>query len=365
MVILQHASHSELVLNALEDSPYKSSLQRITQLNPIFINQLGSLALPDLMNLLKLSAHPNFFALLEKFPAETTLVQLQQWLEATPEKLPVETEEALNELRHYQTNHERLAEENKHNLLKLRQTYHLTLDKFKLGLEKLKPRFKEKPPAPVQEIKVDPPTFHAALYIGFKYTAVLTIAATSIIYSALYLSAIATFGCFIIAGWLTFPYFKDLFSTSQQPTLPLEASKLEEILFLSFEENPLTADLPTPSAGLIPNEIVSKEEQGSAGEAQVSAGETLASIVDSNGLQTLVETTTLVKTHPRKELSAGTSTPLAVWIPDGIPEKEERVATSEKHPPIGNLKCSFFNPFQNLAMSPISSENAPPIPVVP
>ncbi len=335
MVALQYASHSELVLNALENSPYKPSLQRLTQLNPNFINELSTLALPDFINLLKVSAHPNFFALLEKLPAEITLVQLQQWIETTPVNQPVDIEEALNELRNYQTNHERLAEENKQNLFKLRHTYHLTLEKFKHGFEKLKPRFKTDSPIPVQEIKAAPLTVYATLYLGFKYTAVLTIAAVSIIYSALYLSALATFGCFTLAGWLTFPYFKGSLSTWLHglPTASPETSKLEEILFLSFKESPLVVDTSTSSTVLVSNEIPTKEEK-------ISAGETLASIVDSTESPPLVEAATLTKALSLAAplVAEDASTTLTVLAPNEIPKKAERVPLTR----IGDLKYGFF-----------------------
>lgn len=343
MLVLQHASRSELLLKALENSPYKSSLQRLTQLSPHFISQMSVLALPDFINLLKAIAHPNFFALLEKLSAETTLVQLQQWIEVSPANLPVETREALQEMRNYQTNHERLAEENKQNLLKLNQTYNLTLEKFKQGLEKLKPRFKkEETPVPAQEkIKVDPPTLYTTLYIGFKYAGVLTVAAAFIVYSALYLSALATFGCFTLAGWLTFSYLKDPFSTwlHGSPKPPPETSELEEILCLSFKENPLVVDIPTPSTILVSNEIPQKVEQGSHSDK-------LPGVVDSNEFQPPVETTKLAEVLPpfhKGSLIVDTSTPSTLLAPNEISQKvKEQGSHSGKLPSVVDLKCGFF-----------------------
>ncbi|KTD03583.1 preprotein translocase subunit SecA [Legionella feeleii] len=360
MVILQHASHSELVLNALEDSPYKSGLQKITQLNPNFISQLGTLALPDLINLLKLSAYPNFFALLEKLPVETTLVQLQQWLEATPEKPPVETEEALNELRHYQTNHERLAEENKHNLLKLRHNYRLTLEKFKHGLEKLKPRFKTESPTPVQEIKVDPPTLYATLFLGFRYAVVSAIAATAIIYSALYLSALATFGCFTLAGWLIFPHLSAFFSWPEELENPAtETSPLDEVIFVTFKENPLVENTSTPLAVLVSNELPKRGER-------VPPGDTLASVATSRGAQPLVETVKLPTALSLATPSAEVSTAHTELPPREIPQKEEPVLSSERLPRIGDLKCGFFmtHALEDPGTNSASSKNLLPPPPV-
>lgn len=259
MVFIQQASHSELILKTLENSPYKVSLERIAQLNPKFITQVSAFSFPEFMNLLKVAAHPNFFTLLTKLPPDTTYNQLCQWIEKAPADLSEDSQQAIKELLDYQTNRERIAEENKQELLNLRTTYSLTTEKFKAGLDKLTPQYREQTKAiSTQELKSS-----RNLYFWVKHAAkllVLLALTAFMIYSAVYLSAPIALTCLILIGWIAFPYIKQQISTwrnALKNTVP-EALPLAPNILHSLNKN--QTELSCLNS-LAPNQKESKNEK--------------------------------------------------------------------------------------------------------
>jgi preprotein translocase subunit SecA len=209
IMFLFYASHSEPILNALENTPYKMSLQRASQLNPNFISQMSSLSFSEFLNLLKVIAHPNFFSLLEKLPATTRYEQLCQWLENIPEDLPVDCQHALKEFLDYQQDPERVAEESKRDLLNLRTKFTLTMERFTAGLEQLKPKPLAKPEEPsVLQAEVPQKSFWGMQQI-LMCSAAFAILACSVAYLSI---SLALTGVFLM-GWMAFPYLEQQISS--------------------------------------------------------------------------------------------------------------------------------------------------------
>lgn len=240
--LLQHASRSELFLNTLENSPHKTSLERISQLDAKFIDQIKTFSLAEFLNLLKVIAHPNFFSLLEKLPPDTTYEQLNQWLENVPETVSGDIQQALHELLDYQKNPERIAEESKHELLNLRTTFSLTMEKFNMGLAQLKPQPFIKKEAPPTRIKTEAPLTLAPetssnllwwLQQTVTFALPVTILACSIIYLSITLALTGTF----LLGWTALPYLKQLMVT-EPGTVQKRAATEPGV------EPPLSAELP-------------------------------------------------------------------------------------------------------------------------
>ncbi|WP_058535146.1 preprotein translocase subunit SecA [Legionella saoudiensis] len=215
MVFLSYAARSEPILNALNNTPYKTSLQRASQLNPNFLNQISNLSFAEFLNLLKVIAHPNFFVLLEKLPPDTSYEQLCQWLEKIPEDLPIDCQHALKEFLNYQQDPERVAEESKQDLQNLRTKFNLTMERFTEGLERLKPKLLVKPeePTPIPEppvLQVDQPqkSFWGMQQI-IMCSAALVILACSVVYLSI---SLALTGVFLM-GWMAYPYLEQQISS--------------------------------------------------------------------------------------------------------------------------------------------------------
>ncbi|WP_454783093.1 preprotein translocase subunit SecA [Legionella sp. WA2022007384] len=225
MAFLQHACHSKRVLNVLKNSPYYESLLQLSLLDSNFIGQISSFSFPEFINLIKITAHPNFFALMEQLPEETIFEELGQWLETIPDDLPKKSRQAIQELLDYQTNHERIAEENKQNMLNLRKTYLLTLSKFKSELAKLKPVVNAVAPKLEQEVK------DSSEHFSLKQLVVLMATVAFISYSFIYLSIPVALVCFALAAWMVAPVFLNQFSaqSNEQSNLSEKTALLDEI----------------------------------------------------------------------------------------------------------------------------------------
>lgn len=221
MVFLQHAGHSNVFLKLVENTPYSESLHQLSQLDSNFIKRISSFSFPEFINILKIIAHPNFFAMMHKLPEETTYEELLHWLGTMPGKLPPKTQQALQELLDYQNNHERIAEENKQILLNLRNTYHLTTEKFKEGLEKLRHKIKTSP-EPETSVEAQ------SMSYGFKYVALLVVIAVLIVYSILYLSLPVALACCSLAVWMVFPYLYKQVSEPGDDTAKSTSSEDED-----------------------------------------------------------------------------------------------------------------------------------------
>ncbi|MDR3502113.1 MAG: preprotein translocase subunit SecA [Legionella sp.] len=221
VMFLGHAAQSEPILKALENTPYKESLQRVSQLHPNFINQISSLSFSEFLNLLKVIAHPNFYSLLEKLPATTRYEQLCQWLEKIPEDLPVDCQHALKEFLDYQKDPERVAEESKQDLLNLRTKFNLTMERFTAGLERLKPKPLIKPEEPaVLQAEVSQKSFWGMQQILMCSTA-LAVLACSVVYLSI---SLALTGVFLI-GWAAFPYLEQQISSCLNPVQNIDSKK--------------------------------------------------------------------------------------------------------------------------------------------
>jgi hypothetical protein len=235
VAFLQHASRSRLILHALEESPYKKSLERLAQLTPDFLTQMSGLSFSQFLSVLKVIAHPNFFPLMAKLPPDTTYKQLGPWIEKVPAELSEETRQAIKELVDYQTNDERVAEENKQTLLNLRKTYNLTLSKFKAGLEKLKP----KPPIIEKaEVIIENEQEASTSRLGFQQVLTLLVLGTLIAYNILYFSIPITLVSLILLTWVAYPYIQSQISAwlSGLKKANSEEPRQEEVISPSLRE---------------------------------------------------------------------------------------------------------------------------------
>lgn len=127
------------VKQKVDETAFKAILPRMLELSTKTIAALNSLSLKDCLGFMKLMAHPNFFDFIKQLPRETTFAELVAWLNAAIEEVPDLVKAPLVELRHYQSNRERIEVDTKNKLLMLKQDFDLNLDKLKAGLERLCP----------------------------------------------------------------------------------------------------------------------------------------------------------------------------------------------------------------------------------
>ncbi|QMT60000.1 preprotein translocase subunit SecA [Legionella sp. PC997] len=263
MLFLKQAASSKLILKVLKNSSYHESFQRLSQLDSRFVNQMSALSFTDFINLIRIAAHPNFFILMEKLPEKTTFVELAQWLESIPEDLPNETRQTIQELLDYQRNHERIAEENKQNILNLRKKGHLTLSKFKDELEKLKPVCKPGGLKPEPEVKESSKPF------DMKNLVFLLVVAAFISYSVLYFSIPIALVSLALAAWILAPTVRNHFSQQENELVKSSENSLssEDVPSFILKED-LKSQLITGKTNNIVREVKESTLSG-IGEAKL------------------------------------------------------------------------------------------------
>lgn len=222
MELLRTASQSATILKALENSPFKSSLLHIAELSPQSIAKLRVLPFKDMLNLLKNLAHPNFYAFLTQLPDDTTYDQLCLWIDTPPTNLPPKTQQALNALLDYQTNHERIANENKLALQQLQITHGLSVQKMEQWFDSLKPKVIE-PLTPSTKLEVELTyQYYAWLSQALQLMALATLTAC-MVYSALYLSAAMAVAFCIPTVWVAYDVIGELLT----PSTPCDTASLK------------------------------------------------------------------------------------------------------------------------------------------
>jgi preprotein translocase subunit SecA len=228
VTLLKAASSSPLIAQFLEDTPYRASLEHLVQLHPEFILQLGNLSFPELVNLLKVIAHPNFFACLSKLPPKTSFKQLCQWLKEMPEDISEDSHLAIQSFLDYQNNNERIAIENKQKLLSLRERYTLSLDGLKKQLANNKPKVGS---SQDNQIDSSDAAKSKAFPVGIKDVMIVIAITILVAFNVTHFSIPLAMVSLLAIGWLMYPYAKRLLSLLQTP-----------------QEQPKKADEPTSRA---------------------------------------------------------------------------------------------------------------------
>lgn len=245
MSLFHEAVKSPLILKAFEESGYKQSLMRFMEVKPETLSAVGELSFAELLNLIKVIAHPNFFALMNKLPPETTLTVLNQWLSTESHDLPHEVQEALVEFKQYQTNRERIEEESKRTIIELKDANSLTMDKLKTKLASLSPKRFE--PEEKEHVEDSPIPRSASYREWLRFGAVCVVTSVVVTYTILFFTPIIALASTLLIGSLLFPVIKSQISTlanllrEEAPerntsTNQMEATQLSAPVFISYNK---------------------------------------------------------------------------------------------------------------------------------
>lgn len=127
-----HADFNLVPLKAQEPlkklRDYQSNHESVQQGIEIIpkLKMFRELSIPDFVSLMKVMGHPIFCEFLKSLPKKTTLSDINSWLDADLNLVPLEVQEPLKKLRDYQSNHERVEADVKSSLIALRENFKLS-----------------------------------------------------------------------------------------------------------------------------------------------------------------------------------------------------------------------------------------------
>ena len=212
--ILQYCIDTPTIKDALSKTGFKPTLDKLAKLDRHFLSTLSTLSFKEIIDLIKICAHPNFSCFLETLPAQTTVGELTQWLHTEPNEAPVHVQESLTALHNYQNNHERIAHEATQAFKKLTTTFNLTAQRLKDELPKPfdLPTLAKPPadPTPVAEPVIIPKATTTPWASYANISASLTLLALCNLY---FLSLYILVTSMMLIYWLSRPYINDYFSS--------------------------------------------------------------------------------------------------------------------------------------------------------
>ena len=130
MTIFIELLQSNVVKQMMDPDEHADMLQKIQALPPGFSEVFKDCTLPQLLGIIKVLAHPRFNEFLNQLPPDADFSKLTLWLRTETDALPAEIQMPIRELRDYQDNHERIAQESQ-------LAYRNIKNKFTLRIEDL------------------------------------------------------------------------------------------------------------------------------------------------------------------------------------------------------------------------------------
>ena len=111
MAIFIKMLQSNVVKQMMDPEEHAQIVQKIQALPIGFASVFEDCTLPQLLGIVKVLAHPRFNEFLNQLPPESNFSELVLWLRSDIDAVPAEIQTPLRELRDYQDNHERIAQE--------------------------------------------------------------------------------------------------------------------------------------------------------------------------------------------------------------------------------------------------------------
>jgi|GEM_PF-5625674 len=236
----------EPVKKALEGTEFKFFLEKTLILKPALLAGLRDLTLAQLVALLRVIAHPNFLDFLKKMPGETTLAGLIDLLgQDDLQSLSPEIAAALTELRHYQTNHQRIAAESERAFRDLKRKFHLGADDIPNPvLPPLDPSRIEAPKLETRQIYC--PTQPAQTTSWLKCAIIILCITLVITYTVLFFSFTTLLTSLILSAFAA----RELLKSQPQASAETQAQNrrwdqaIEPVTVLIADENTTTLEQP-------------------------------------------------------------------------------------------------------------------------
>ena len=251
LFLLQKGSEFEFIKQLVDQTEFKTALPRLLALRPDFIKAFKSISFPDFLGLVKVMAHPKFDDFIKQLPENARFADLVVWLNSDLQAVPDEIKLALSELRHYQSDRERIEDNTRQFILKLRDNFDLNQDKLKAGLNKLAVKAPVIPP-----LIVAPEVIEVQKTSWFKYGAFLAAIMCVLAFNIFYFSMLGLSTSVVLIGWGLFSLFSEPLAPKRVPTAQNEAVCIIEVPVLPIEvlkeirrqERPKADVLPSPSS---------------------------------------------------------------------------------------------------------------------
>ncbi|MCX7091047.1 MAG: hypothetical protein NTU48_06320 [Legionellales bacterium] len=131
MTILVKLLQSDLLKQRMDAEEHAVLIQRIQALPSGFSEIFKDGTLPQFMQVLQVLAHPRFNQFLAQMPDESAVYDLKVWLQADLDALPEAVQTPMRDLRDYQNNYERIAQEAQNAYRNIKQKYTLRIEDLK------------------------------------------------------------------------------------------------------------------------------------------------------------------------------------------------------------------------------------------
>ncbi|WP_347251753.1 hypothetical protein [Legionella sp.] len=137
--LIKQACQLDLVQLLVKTPILKEVLTQLSSLDSEFFSTFYHFDFLSLFHLVHLLAHPIFYNFLKALPAEANFGHLKVWLNSAEAPMDKEVKQARQELLEFQTNRERIEENNRLKLQRLKTKFTLTPEKLRAELDALKP----------------------------------------------------------------------------------------------------------------------------------------------------------------------------------------------------------------------------------
>ena len=222
----------------MDETEYKERVIQLVELKPDFISAFHHLSFPEFLGLLKVIAHPNFFDFLNTLPPQTTFAELNLLLITELDSIPPDIKVALSELKHYQSNREKIAEDSRQSLLTLKEKFMISGDTLKTELARLAPKpqttlaLETISPQNISEANAPetPWLTYGAILIGFAVTISLNILFFSVNLLLTSIVLISLFSYPIVRTYALSPVTSKSVPNPDQKKAPLPEKPAEPIL---------------------------------------------------------------------------------------------------------------------------------------
>lgn len=213
LAVMQQLLESE----AFEELHWYALLKPYLQCNDAFIQQISQMPRKELFDVIRVLAQPEFFNMMSKMPAGTSMESFCSYLKAPP----LELNSCMTEFMDYQRRAESPENLQKQALLALRKGYYLTLPKVKKDLAALKPepsKHQKNLPKNTQPVAAGGlssiKTFFKSVSANLVFTAFILISLT--VYTTLFFSLPVLAASLAIGALLLYSPVKEYFKKTEK-----------------------------------------------------------------------------------------------------------------------------------------------------
>ena len=215
----------EPVQTALEHTGFQEQVILIPDLTSDFLSTLSNLSIQQFIGFAKLMAHPECSVFLNALPCGTSWAMIDVWLDTDLDEHPIEVQGAIQSLKNYQSNRERIVEDTRLSLVSLRTQFALST----AGLKKEWTQLKPTPPAEILPDPLTPASSSLWIMVG-KGVFVLGIVAINIVFFSVPLLITTA----LLAMMVAYHYYLSTSNSAPVPTPTLQATSSDDPIRYSF-----------------------------------------------------------------------------------------------------------------------------------